>query len=454
MIIRTRLTLRFTGLVSAIVAVSFATIYGFTWYFITSDFYRRLDRKTRSYGSMLVLKGMDVPALKKLSLLHSDQLPDQKITIYDGQNMPFFTSNDGMQLGIPEREINKVRAMVRLNFRWRHYYVSGVRYDTPTGQYVVLASAENLYGDDFLRTMLLALGSFFGLIVGLVAFSGWLYAGDALQPMKRIERQLNAIFPKNRHKRLPINQENDEISRLSVTLNHLLDRIEESFRLQRMFVANVSHELKNPLTQISSQLEVSLLSRREPEQYQQTIRSVLDDVSALASLTRALLQLSKVDLDDAAGLLTDSVRIDEIVWDVRDLVKSIDPLYVVTVAMENLPDDYDQLTIPGNVSLLQTALKNLTENACKFSLDGRALVRVHFTPTSVVIDVQNEGNPIPVQDLPYIFEPFYRSQQTAQTSGYGIGLSLVDRIIRLHRGQLSVDSGAGRPTTFRVELVH
>ena len=202
MTIRTRLTLRFTGLVSAIVAVSFATVYGFTWYFITSDFYRRLERKTRPYGSTLVQRGISLPALRKLSLLHTDQLPDQKITIYDRQNIPFFTSNDGIRLGIPAREINKVRSMVRLNFRWRHYYVSGVRYDTKTGQYVVLVSADNLYGDDFLRTMLLSLGGLYVLIVGLVAFAGWLYAGDALQPMKRIERQLNAIFPKNREKRL------------------------------------------------------------------------------------------------------------------------------------------------------------------------------------------------------------------------------------------------------------
>lgn len=452
MTIRTRLTLRFTGLVSAIVAVSFATVYGFTWYFITSDFYRRLERKTRPYGSTLVQRGISLPTLKKLSLLHTDQLPDQKITIYDGQNIPFFTSNDGIRLGIPAREINKVRSMVRLNFRWRHYYVSGVRYDTKTGQYVVLVSADNLYGDDFLRTMLLALGGLYVLIVGLVAFAGWLYAGDALQPMKRIERQLNAIFPKNREKRLPINLENDEISRLSVTINHLLDRIEESFRLQRMFVANVSHELKNPLTQINSQLEVSLLSRREPEQYQKTIRSVLDDVSALGALTRALLQLSKVDLDDAAGLLTDSVRIDEIVWDVRDLVKAIHPSYIVSVELGDLPDDFDQLAVPGNTSLIKTALKNLTENACKFSNNSKALIGVQFLPKSVQIDVQNEGKPILAEDMPYIFEPFYRSQQNVKTSGYGIGLSLVDRIVRLHRGKLAVESGEGKPTVFRIEL--
>lgn len=455
MTIRTRLTLRFTGLVTAIVAVSFACIYWFTAYFITSDFNRRLEKKTKPYGTALVMHGHDHEALKKLSLLHADQLPSQKITIYDSQNTPFFTSNDGLRLGIPVREMAKIRKQVRRLFRWRYFYVAAVRYDTPTGQYVVMASAENLYGDDFLRTMRWALIIFFFLIIALVAFSGWLYAGDALQPMKRISKQLNAIFPKNRHKRLPLSKENDEIGRLSVTINQLLDRIDESFRLQRMFVANVSHELKNPLTQMQSQLEVSLLSRREPERYVQTIRSVLDDVGALSALTRALLELSKINEEDADSLLTDKVRMDEVVWDVRDMVKGINPHYQVRVTFDNLPDeDFERLTMTGNASLLRTALKNLTENACKFSPDHTALINVSVGDNSVRIAVQNHGEPIPAQDLPYIFEPFYRSQQTALTSGYGIGLSLVERIVRLHRGSLTVESAPEKLTTFVIEFFY
>ena len=177
---------------------------------------------------------------------------------------------------------------------------------------------------------------------------------------------------------LIVKKDDDEISRLSATINRLLDRVAESFRLQRMFVANVSHELKNPLTQISSQLEVSLLNQREPEAYRQTIRSVLDDVSELATLTHELLQLSQVNQEDAGELLTDAVRMDEIVWDIRDEVTAINSRYQVTIEFGALPDDPDQLAVQGNKTLLATALKNLTENACKFSDDGHALIQVNF----------------------------------------------------------------------------
>ncbi|WP_077921081.1 HAMP domain-containing sensor histidine kinase [Spirosoma sp. 209] len=452
MTIRTRLTLRFTGLVSAILALTFASIYGFCWYYISSDFYHRLDRKASTYGELLLRQKMEPRLLRRVSQLRKDQLPDQKITVYNVRDVPVFMTNDDLRLGMPARELQAIRKQGKRDFRWQRYYVSGIRYQVPDGDFVVLASARNVYGDRFLRTMLWTFGGLFLAIVGIVAFAGRLYAGDALEPMQQIEEQLTDIFPRTMHERLRISREDDEISRLSATINRLLDRIEESFRLQRMFVANVSHELKNPLTQISSQLEVSLLNRREPEAYQRTIRSVLEDVGHLSALTLELLKLSQVNDADPARLLTDTMRLDEVVWDVRDHVNNLLPAYRVTVDLGELPDDFDRLTVAGSTTLIRTALINLTENACKFASDGQAALRVEFEGDWVCVSVSNQGQPIPADDLPYIFQPFYRANPTADVRGYGIGLPLVEQIVRLHQGRLFVRSADGEPTVFRIEL--
>lgn len=455
MTIRTRLTLRFTGLVSAILALAFTCIYAFCWYFISSDFYRRLERKADTVGELLTRRNMGPQLLSQYARLRKDQLPAQKIAVYDGQNVPIFITNQGqgVPLAVSTQDLEAIRRHQGRRFRQGLAYVTGVEYEKGSERYIVLASAENLYGDQFLLRMLAVLIGLFIAIVGIVAFSGWVYASEVLRPMQRMEQQLNHIFPNTLQERLPVSVENDEISRLSTTINHLLDRIDESFRLQRMFVANVSHELKNPLTQISSQLEVALLNRRESTVYEETIRSVLDDVGELSTLTRDLLQLSQVNQASAVALLTDSVRLDELVWDIRDEVSAINSDYEVTVHFNELPEDFNQLAVPGNTALLRTALKNLTENACKFSSDGKALIEFHFSETAVLINVQNTGDPIPADDLPYIFEPFYRSRQTAGSRGYGVGLSLVERIVRLHQGRISVTSGAGQPTVFHLELV-
>ena len=454
MTIRKRLTLRFTGLVSSILLLAFVSIYAFCWYFISSDFYRRLDRKATTIGDMLIRHRLDAQLIQQLSRIRKDQLPNQDIIVLNNQDKIILNTNESLSLTIPKAVLVSIRQNKRKDFQQNGYYLSGIRFMTAAGQFVVVASAENTYGDEFLRRLLWALTGLFCLIAAITAFSGWFFAGDSLRPMQQIDQTVSAIFPQNRDERLVVNREDDEISRLSATINRLLDRVTESFRLQRMFVANVSHELKNPLTLISSQLEVSLLNQREPEAYQQTIRSVLDDVGELTTLTHELLQLSKVSQDDATGLLTDAVRMDEIVWDIRDQVSSSNPRYAVNVELGSLPEEPDQLAVPGNKTLLETALKNLTENACKFSDDGQALIQVDFAQNVVQIQIQNTGQPIPAADLPYIFEPFYRSQQTATVRGYGIGLSLVERIIRLHGGNIQVHSGNGKPTIFSIELPH
>ena len=451
MTIRNRLTLRFTGLVASILLLTFVSIYAFCWYYISQDFFRRLDRRASTAGDLLIRHQFDADLLRQLSQSRKDQLPNQKTLVFDERDSIIFATNSRVSLRVTPRLLASVRKDKRRDFEEATYHVSASRYSTASGTFVVVVSAENTYGDAFLQQLQWALAGLFCLIAGVTAFSGWVFAGEALRPMQRIDRVVNAIFPRNRDERLRVSRENDEISRLSITINRMLDRVAESFRLQRMFVANVSHELKNPLTQISSQLEVSLLNQRDPEAYRQTIRSVLEDVGNLSELTRELLQLSQVSQDDATHLLTDVVRADELIWDVRDEVMAINPRYQVIVALGTLPDESDGLTLPGNRTLLTTALKNLTENACKFSPNGLARVGVSIGSDQIVVEVQNDGDPIPAADLPYIFEPFYRSRQTADVRGYGIGLSLVKRIVRLHGGRISVSSAAGE-TVFSVGL--
>ncbi|ARK12966.1 HAMP domain-containing sensor histidine kinase [Fibrella sp. ES10-3-2-2] len=452
MTIRNRLTLRFTGLVSSILLLTFVSIYAFCWYFISLDFYRRLDRKAMTTAELLIRHRVDAQLIRQLGRLRKDQLPQQEIVVYDKRDSVVFATNESPAIFLTKAELATVRDERRNDFRRGVFYVSGIRFTTSSGPYVVIASARNEYGDEFLHRLLLALSGLFCLIAAIIALSGWAFADDALRPMQQIDRTVSDIFPRNQEERLAVGNEDDEISRLSTTINQLLDRVADSFRLQRMFVANVSHELKNPLTQISSQLEVSLLKQREPEAYRQTIRSVLDDVGELTALTHELLQLSQVNQEDAANLLTNTVRLDELVWDVRDEVAAINVRYQVTVQLGTLPDDPDQLTIQGNRTLLATALKNLVENACKFSDDGQALVQTRFDGSGVRIRISNTGQPIPEADLPYIFQPFYRSRQTADLRGYGVGLSLVDRIVRLHGGQVTGTSEPGPLTVFVVDL--
>jgi signal transduction histidine kinase len=108
--------------------------------------------------------------------------------------------------------------------------------------------------------------------------------------------------------------------------------------------------------------------------------------------------------------------------------------------------------LKGDEKLMLTAIKNLMENACKFSPNKQAHIHLSINNQNICFEVKNEGKGIPEADLPFIFQPFFRGENTANAKGYGIGLSLVERIIHLHNGQISVNSELNSWTTFKVNL--
>ncbi len=228
-----------------------------------------------------------------------------------------------------------------------------------------------------------------------------------------------------------------------------MDRVEEGLGLQKMFIGNVSHELQNPLTRISSQLEVSLLKERKPIEYQTTIFSALEDITDLVKLTQNLLKLSRMTADNNE-LLAESVRLDELLFDTKAFVLKNNPNYKIEIVFDALPEEPEHLCVVGNSSLLKIAFTNLVQNACKFSSDNQALISLSATDFYKVIHVEDNGIGIEPQEIEYIFQPFYRSSKTSETKGYGIGLSLVDRIIKMHNGKIKVTSELGVGTKFSI----
>jgi len=163
--------------------------------------------------------------------------------------------------------------------------------------------------------------------------------------------------------------------------------------------------LKNPLTKISSQLEVSLLNERKTDEYKQTIASVLEDTQDLAAITESLLELNKISISDYQASFQ-TIRVDEILWESRSLTLKLNSLYKVQIDTQFMPEDEELLHMKGDEKLVLTAIKNLLENACKFSTHKTAQACIQTEGKWIVIKVSNEGKGIPEADIPYIFQPF------------------------------------------------
>jgi signal transduction histidine kinase len=316
---------------------------------------------------------------------------------------------------------------------------------------VVISAAEDEDGLATLEQLKLILTvSFLGGT--LIAFAvGWLFSQRILSPIRKITNEVTDISAYNLDRRIQTGKSKDEWYELSMTLNALLDRLKESFELQRRFISNASHELSTPLTLISSQLEVSLQRHRSDEEYRRVMESVLQDVHHMNRLVQTLLKFATAS-GNAGGLNIDLVRVDEILMRLPAEMQKLDKSYSVSLSFDELPEEEEKLLVFGNEELLFSAIKNIVSNGCKYSTDHHTRVSLAITSRQLIVKVEDKGIGMEEKELENIFQPFYRIPDTSNIKGFGLGLSLANRIIKLHKGSIDVQSQLNKGTLFTISL--
>ena len=447
--IRTRLTLQFTVLVTAIILLSFVLIYYLWSQLIDREFDNRLREKGITTAVLLLkVNRIDSTLLTVIDRAKADNLYHENIVVLDSLDRMLYVNTNNFELQVDTIMFRRIRKEREIRFQQGEFSALGFMF-RDKGNYMVIAGAVNREGQQRradLETLLITLSV---VMVVLVALTGWVYAGRALRPIQKVMAEVEEISPLDLSKRVPDTGQPDEIGKLVAIFNRMLSRVENAFSLQKTFVANVSHELKNPLTKVTSQLEVTLLNEREKPEYRATIASVLEDIKELNQMSNSLLELAQLSRGESSFSMT-HVRLDEILWEVRERLEAGETGYHVIIELRDLPEDESKLNVNGNPHLLKTALRNVIENACKFSPEKKAQVVLTCHKDLLVVAVIDRGPGIGEQDLQRIFEPFYRADATSRTKGYGIGLSLTQRIIALHKGTIEIDSKEGRGTMVRV----
>ena len=193
----------------------------------------------------------------------------------------------------------------------------------------------------------------------MVIVAGWLFVSQSLEPISSIISKVETLSPVERSERLPILTEKDEIAALIPHSFNLCCSINLRIpsALQKNFVANVSHELKNPLTKIKSQVEVSLIQKRDNESYMLTMQSILEDVNELIDLIQDLLQFSR--LAPEYIIAHTPIRVDDLLGEIRDMVVAHFPSYKVVINFPNLHPSDRHYLFYANKPLIMTAIKHL-----------------------------------------------------------------------------------------------
>ena len=200
------------------------------------------------------------------------------------------------------------------------------------------------------------------------------------------------------------------------------------------------------MNKIYSQIDITLLKKRTPEVYQESLKSLQEDTRSLTQLTNTLLNLANTVVSSDT-MQRVPIRVDELLWEAKSQLKKWHEEYNIQLNFGDFPEDEEELIIQGNEASLKVAIMNLMDNACKFSEDNTVVVNFTASIDEIKILFYNTTPIIPEVDLPYIFRPFYRSNATAKaTKGHGVGLAIVAQVTKLHHGNISVVSNTDGTT--------
>jgi len=450
--IRTRLALQFLLLGGIIMIIASVAIYFSSASLRKGDFYKLLWNNGRSTANLLFnttkVEADRVLGIEKKSPVN---LQNEKIIIINFNNDIVYSSDEKKEIEIRNNVLEKVRLGYIITYKQPPFEVIGTLFYTTYDRFVVVVAGTDIEGALRMKKLenILVIVCLISLFLFFIA--GWFYSGRALKPISDVVNKVEDISITSLNLRVFEGNGTDEIGRLAITFNKMLDRLETAFGMQKNFIANASHELRTPLTSINGQLEVLMMKDRSTTEYKSALGSVLDDIKSLINLSNRLLLIARTSAEGPMSF-NKKIRIDEILWQSQEEINRFNNDYRINISIDDSLTDSDQMIVVGDESLLKVAVSNIIDNACKYSDDHTVNIKFRHIEKSIEIKFKDRGIGISEEDIKKIFEPFYRGANTISISGTGIGLPLVNQIIKNHNWTVEISSKIGKGTIVTVLL--
>ena len=329
-------------------------------------------------------------------------------------------------------------------------------FESPTGSIPALRviAGESVAGLGFTEGKLFApIIVTLPIIIILSAIIAWLVAGSALMPVERLISDLEAIQDgRSLHRRLPVESDENEIDRLSNTINAMMARLETSFAGLRRFTADASHELKTPLTVLRADIERVMSSASVADDQLPPLEEALAETARMADLVDSLLTLARAD-EGRFDIHREHIALEALVHDIAETAMILGEEAGVHVEVERV----DDIQIDGDPIRLRQLFLNLVTNAVKYTPRGGTVhLALEDRDDHAAFVVQDTGVGIAAADLPYIFDRFWRADRVrsrgTERGGVGLGLAIAQWIAHAHGGFIAVGSRLGRGSTFTVSL--
>ncbi len=453
MTLRARLTLWYTSVLAGVLLVFGAIVY----ILLSASLFRQVEDTLQRTAddilraSQLQIAGIPISALQ----LEFDLTANIFVQVFDGEGELL---QQTMNVALEDRPFDETTLDTDVSL-FSSVIIEGTRFRVLTvpvirgaNEQIVayLQLAESLQTVDQTRELLIFILAGGGTIVIIIAaMIGWMTAGTALKPIEEItESALQITRTDDLSSRIPFSgSTKDEVGKLILAFNETLERLENLFETQRRFLADVSHELRTPLTAIRGNVD---LIRRMGEADPISLDAIASEVDRMTRMVRDLLILVQAETGKLP-LAQDVVEMDTLLLEVFQQARVLaNDKFEIKLGQE------DQAHVRGDRDRLKQVLLNLVANALDHTPSGGTVILgLSCVGEFARITVTDSGPGIPKEDLPYIFERFYRvesSRKRKDSGGAGLGLSIAYWITKSHNGRIEVASEVGKGTTFSVWL--
>jgi heavy metal sensor kinase len=295
------------------------------------------------------------------------------------------------------------------------------------------------------RTLVIAVP----LALVLAGGGGIFLARRALKPVDKIAQTAQEIEESDLSRRINVNTK-DELGRLAATLNEMIGRLDKAFQRQKQFTSDASHELRTPLAVIEAESTLALQKERPSDDYRQSLEIVSREASQMSSTIDQLLTLARADAGKEQWNFTE-VDLGKLISNLSTDVEVLCQEKGLSFQLGQLPD----LVVKGDEAKLRELFMNLLDNAIRYTPSpGTISVSFRHEEQMAVVTIKDTGIGIPAEDIPLIFERFYRVDKSRSRTGggSGLGLAICRHIAEVHGGKIEVESRVGEGSTFTVWL--
>lgn len=437
--IRSKILLYFSTLSIGFVGIAFIIIYSLFSNYRTQEFQQRIKDKTITTVKFLVeIEQIDHNLLQTMDEYTINNLYKEKILIFDSSKKLIYSSVDDTKIKYEKSILNELSADNPLiETTEDNFDLVGVCFQFGKHNYYGIAKAYDEFGLDKLSYLKSVFVIIFVIFSSVILVTSYLISKQITQPINLMAGELKRIKPDSQNSLITVPDSKDEIHMLASRFNELMKRLNDAFSFQKHAIHHISHELKTPIAILVSNFE-KMETEKDMEALQTMIRNQKEDTKNLSDIINALLELSKVETGNK--LETDDVRLDELIFEVLDEVKRLHEDFNFEIELdENLVSE-ELLVIKGNQKLLRLAIMNLATNCIRYSDNKKAKFRIYLKDHELSLDVINSGKTISDQEKQFLFQHFFRGENSKEHRGFGLGLVLINKIITLHLARITYSS--------------